>query len=29
MRLAASLLVETDEKWLTGKVYVTWEREDG
>ena len=29
MRLAASLLVEIDEKWLTGKAYVTWEREDG
>ena len=28
MRLAASLLVEIDEKWLTGKAYVTWERED-
>ena len=28
MRLVASLLVEIDEKWLTGKAYVTWERED-
>ena len=22
------LLVEIDEKWLTGKIYVKWERED-
>ena len=28
MRLVASLLVEIDEKWLTGKIYIEWERED-
>ena len=28
MRVAAGLLVEVDEEWLTGKAYVKWERED-
>ena len=28
MRVAASILVEIDEEWLTGKVYLKWERED-
>ena len=28
MRVAAGLLVDVDEEWLTGKAYVKWERED-
>ena len=28
MRVAAGLLVEVDEEWLTVKAYVKWERED-
>ena len=27
-RLASCLLVEIDKKWLTGKAYLIWERED-
>ena len=28
LRLVAALLIEIDEKWLTGKAYIAWERED-